>query len=186
MTYGEEQSMTIRDTPTSEQAGPKRLGLSVRGLANWVLDYATELGIPTTNMALNKLVYFAVEKALVARNVLLTDAKIEAWEHGPVFREVYHAFKGAGDRAISSRAELYCTRTDKLVIASITLDGETEAFLRTSLAPFMPLNASRLREISHVEDGPWHAVWWHQGTTNPGMEITSEAIMQATVSKRAN
>src|SRR5437764_15316942 len=37
----------------------------VREIANWILDYADRKGISLTNMSLNKLAYFAYERALV-------------------------------------------------------------------------------------------------------------------------
>lgn len=153
-------------------------GISVRALANWILDSANDLQLPITNMALNKLVYFAVEYSLVRHNRLLANAKIEAWEHGPVFRELYHQFKEFGDRPITDRARSYDPVSDKMVDVDPQVPSEIEGELRDYLTPMLAYPAAKLRAISHVIGGPWHTVWAHDGFANPGMEITPDTILE--------
>lgn len=155
----------------------EKLGYSVRGLANWILDQAKGVETPITNMALNKLLYFAYEGMLIRRNLVLTNAKIEAWEHGPVFREIYQSFKDYGDRPIAGRASFFNVETLALEVAQANLDADVAAELWTILEPYMRLSASKLREISHRTGGPWHQVWWYRGMANPGMEITPALIL---------
>jgi uncharacterized phage-associated protein len=162
---------SVRDTP------PKRLGHSVRGLANWILDLADRKNLSVTNMALNKLLFFAVERVLLERRALLTDARIEAWDHGPVFREVYHAFRQCGDNPIKDRISFYSVDTKHLERSAVALNCELAKLLEETLAPLLPLSASRLRNMSHVEGGAWHKVWAYDGFANPGMEITPEVIL---------
>jgi uncharacterized phage-associated protein len=50
---------------------------SVKELANWILDFAESRGAKLTNMALNKLIFFAYEYSLVTTGRKLTSAKIE-------------------------------------------------------------------------------------------------------------
>src|SRR5688500_4115918 len=76
----------------------------VREVANFVLDLAEEKGIALSNMAINKIVYFVHVDYLLAFSQPLVSAKIEAWDHGPVFRELYAEFKAFGDNSISGRA----------------------------------------------------------------------------------
>lgn len=82
-------------------------GYSVRGIANWILDEADARKLPVTNMALNKLTYFLYESYLINFGAVVTKARIEAWEHGPVFREIYQAFKKYGDKPIKGRATFF-------------------------------------------------------------------------------
>ena len=164
---------------TGPAPSPYRRGYSVRGLANWVLDYAAELGQPVTNMALNKLVYFAVERMLVRQLAALTNAKIEAWDHGPVFREVYQAFKQHGDRAITTRASFFSVKSGEVERSVAELSREDEHFLRGALLDLLPLSASKLRELSHIEGGAWHRVWCYSGHAHPGMEITHDLLLEA-------
>ncbi|WP_156397266.1 MULTISPECIES: Panacea domain-containing protein [unclassified Sphingomonas] len=155
------------------------LNLSIRGLANWLLDYADSRGLLLTNMALNKLLFFAYEALLLHKGIVLTNAKIEAWEHGPVFREIYQAFKKFEDKPIRDRARFFSAKSGKEEVSSVSLSESDEATLRDSIEPLIRLSASRLREISHVEGGAWHQVWWYDGHANPGMEITPELIVAA-------
>lgn len=166
--------MSVPPSAKSDQRG-----YSVRGLANWILDYADELGLPITNMALNKLLYFAYEESLARSGVLITNAKIEAWEHGPVFREVYQAFKDNGDRPIRSRASFFSPATMQVETSTVSISPADASVLKTVLAPLMPLSAASLRHRSHIEGGAWHRVWWYQGHANPGMEITPDQILSS-------
>lgn len=148
----------------------------VRELANWILAYADRRNLAITNMSLNKLVYFAYEHALLHRGRKLTGAKIEAWEHGPVFREIYRSFKGFGDRPITSKASLYDAKSDSLSIVEPQLSVEDEKIVEEAIGPIAHLSASVLRDLSHDVRSPWAAVWNHPNPTNPGMQITDDLI----------
>jgi uncharacterized phage-associated protein len=152
-------------------------GHSIRGVANWILDEADRRRFPVSNMALNKLAYFLYEAYLLSFGTILTRAKIEAWEHGPVFREIYQSFKEYGDKPITGRATFFCPNSEKLERAVAAIPYEDEQFFRETLQSLLPLSASRLRALSHVEGGPWWCVWWYDGEVNPGMEITPEVIL---------
>ena len=152
---------------------------SVRGLANWILDFAESRGHGLTNMAINKLVFFAYEAVLLKHGRKLTTAKIEAWDHGPVFRELYQDFKRHEHRPISSRASFYSVASGNTEISKIDLAPEDEAEIVRTLESLIGLTASQLRELSHVEGGAWHRVWGYDGYANPGMEITPQTILKA-------
>jgi uncharacterized phage-associated protein len=151
----------------------------VRSIANWVLDQADERERPLSNMALNKIVYFIVEKALIERGELLTAAKIEAWEHGPVFREIYHSFKHHGDAPITSRASRFDTATRSMLIASEDFGPIDEQLFNEALNAYIHLSAAQLRALSHQAGSPWDRVWWHEGRFNPGMEISIDTIHES-------
>ena len=177
----------MKNMPTgSEPESFERRGYSVRGLANWVLDFADEQRRPVSNMALNKLVFFACERLLVERGALLTNAKIEAWEHGPVFREIYQSFKDCDDHPIRSRSRFFSAATGTMELATVHMHGADEAAVKAALSPLLSLSASRLRAISHIEGGAWHRVWWHEGDANPGMEITPALLLEASSLEQPN
>lgn len=169
--------MTAQTAAISGASEP--LKVSVRALANWVLDYADQLGQPISNMSLNKLVYFAFEEWIRETNCVLTNAKIEAWDHGPVFREIYHSFKDHKDQPITSRSKFFDASSGDMKTVRHDFDGELEEFLKKVLTPLIPLSASTLRAISHKHGGAWHKVWMYDGHANPGMEITPDIILQS-------
>lgn len=150
---------------------------SVKELANWVLDYADRMSVHLSNMSLNKLVYFAYEFGLKEKSRKLTGAKIEAWEHGPVFREVYSSFKGFGADAIRSRASRYNLDSNAVEIVVPALAPEDEQIMIEALEPLIRLPAYVLRELSHDEGGAWDRVWHHEQHSNPGMEISDYIIL---------
>lgn len=148
----------------------------VRAVANFILDVAEASGINVTNMALNKLVYFVHCDHLIEANSPLVGAKIEAWEHGPVFREVYHEFKRWSDAPIWSRATKVDPHTGEAVRAELEIDGERAAYLADLVKRYLHFSAAQLRAISHQPGGPWALVWGHDGRANPGMRITDDII----------
>lgn len=151
--------------------------LDVRAIANLVLDVAASRDIEMTNMALNKIVFFVHSDYLVERGKPLVGAKIEAWQHGPVFREIYHEFKKWGDQPIAGRATKVDPATGNIVEARADL-GSEESSIRMLIDRYVEFSAAYLRAISHRPGGPWHAVWGHDGRANPGMSISNEIIIE--------
>lgn len=149
----------------------------VRAVANFVLDIASSRGRDITNMALNKIVYFVHCDYLVEKSVPLVGAKIEAWEHGPVFREVYHEFKRWSDAPIKSHAKRIDPETGESICAKLEVDIEEERYLEVIVARYLHFSAAQLRAISHRTGGPWAIVWGHDGRANPGMRISNELIL---------
>lgn len=149
----------------------------VRGLANWCLRQAASAKKTLTNLSLNKLVYFMIERALVEKRVLLTPARIEAWDHGPVIREIYHSLKKLGDKAVATPLQKYSAQKRQLVDAEQALQIDDEKFLQGVLNDYLRFTASQLRDLSHTPGGAWDLVWNHRSRTNYGMEIPPQLIM---------
>src|SRR3954447_8990596 len=57
-----------------------------------------------TNMALQKVLYFADGEYIAKERRRLFDDRIEAWEYGPVVPTVYHEFKRFGGQPIREKA----------------------------------------------------------------------------------
>ena len=152
--------------------------LDVRAIANVVLDKAQEQGLEITNMALNKIVYFVHCDYLMEQATPLVGAKIEAWKHGPVFREIYHEFKVWGENPIRSRATKVDPHSGDVVVAGVHFGPSESTYISSLIDRYIRFSAAQLRAISHSDGGPWHKVWGHDGQANPGMKITNELIMQ--------
>src|ERR1700736_6544090 len=76
-----------------------------RAVANYFLQRANAEGIPITPMAIQKLVYFAHGWMLAVYGRPLINQRIEAWEYGPVIRDLYQQFKRFGDLKITEPAK---------------------------------------------------------------------------------
>ncbi len=152
----------------------KNRNYDVRAIANWCIAKANRENQKLTNMSLNKLVYFIVEKALTTKSVILTQAKIEAWNHGPVFREIYFESKGeVGQNGI----EKYDTTLRKKIRADEDFLNEDIQIFEEVWKALGHKSAAYLRNLSHKGGSPWDAVWNYSGKTNPGMEIDVGIIL---------
>jgi uncharacterized phage-associated protein len=76
-----------------------------KAIANLILEVANTLGRRASNLSINKIAYFAHGYYLARYGKPLIDAKIEAWEYGSVFREIYHEFKKCGDKPVNFLAK---------------------------------------------------------------------------------
>jgi uncharacterized phage-associated protein len=155
-------------------------GYDVREVANFVLDVADENGERMTNLSLNKILYFLHSAFLHQFRRPLVSAKIEAWDHGPVFREVYHQFKKYGRQPITDRAHRVNPHTGGYEIAAPSFTAEEVQFLRSHAHELLKISPGKLVDMSHVKDGPWHMARFNNGTINPGVEITNDAILSDT------
>ena len=128
-------------------------------------------------MALNKIVFFVHSDYLLERGRPLVGAKIEAWQHGPVFREIYHEFKCWNDESIRGKAKRVNPHSGDVEEATANF-GNDEGYLRQLIDRYVQFSAAYLRALSHRSDGPWHVVWGHDGEANPGMQITNQIILE--------
>lgn len=99
---------------------------------------------PITNMKLQKLCYYALGiYSKLTKGKRLFKEEVEAWQHGPVIREVYLAYKNRG-RFLSPKKDYDVLKLTK---------KESEALELTYLN-YSQFSAWRLREMTHNED-PW-------------------------------
>ncbi|MDF2371636.1 MAG: DUF4065 domain-containing protein [Rhizobiaceae bacterium] len=148
----------------------------VRGVANFVLDVAEADQMTLSNLHINKIVYFLHADYLVAHSRALVSAKIEAWTHGPVFRELYREFKVFGDGPITARAKIVNPHTGEKEIARCNFDPEETKLLEELAKKYVSMKPSALVAQSHIDGGPWDQTWNHEGETNASMRISDELI----------
>jgi uncharacterized phage-associated protein len=149
----------------------------VRSIANFVLDVADAGRQQISNMQINKIVYFIHADYLVEFGRPLVSAKIEAWDHGPVFRELYSQFKRFGDSPIAGRAVGLSPSTGQSEKKEYSLTDVELRFLEPLVLRYSSMSAGALRALSHIEGGPWDQVWNHEGNARPTMQITDRAIL---------
>lgn len=129
-----------------------------RSIANALLAEAEKAGIPVTQLALQKLVYFVHGYYLVKNKKPLVRGVFEAWQHGPVHPQLYQTFKRFGARPVTERA----TRTDPVTgeiseLAEVE-DPEVKSAVRQILHTYRDYTPGQLRTISHARGGPWDRV----------------------------
>ncbi len=73
---------------------------TVRDIADYMLHRAEEDGLIVTHLKLQKLCYYVQGYSLALLSRPMFEAPIEAWEHGPVVRELYDEYKRYGKAPI--------------------------------------------------------------------------------------
>lgn len=116
--------------------------------------------IPTDPLKLQKLLYYTQAISLVKFNVPAFDDKIEAWDYGPVIREIYDKYKEYGYSNIP-RSETKKGKLDIKIISSLDL----------VLEHYGPMTGSALINETHSEK-PWREAYAKAQNT----EITQKAI----------
>jgi uncharacterized phage-associated protein len=148
----------------------------VRAIANFVLDLAKAESCSVSNLVINKVVFFVHANYLVEFGEPLVSAKVEAWEYGPVFRELYKEFRGFGDQPISKYAERLSAETGKRERCLYSLTADEREFLEAVTRKYIRLSPSALVALSHEKGGPWDQVWNHVTSTNATMSISNDLI----------
>jgi uncharacterized phage-associated protein len=150
-----------------------------RSVANLLLEIADEQQRLLTNLALQKLLYFAHAIFLIETGKPLISGYFEAWEYGPVHPVVYKAFRAAGDQPIRSRA----SRIDVLTGASSSLPPPMSQAIRQLcvrvIAHYARLTPGRLVEISHAKNAPWDIIVNRAKTSLAlGLRIPDDVIVK--------
>lgn len=135
-----------------------RAPLDARAVCNALLDEAAKCGQPVTNLALQKLLYFAHGLYLIETGRPLVVGYFEAWQHGPVHPSAYAAFKHAKHHPIAFRAQRKDPLSGKLGDLALVTDEEALDRLRRVTRHYGAMSAGRLVELSHAKRGPWHFV----------------------------
>ncbi|WP_455474723.1 Panacea domain-containing protein [Bartonella sp. B30(2025)] len=132
---------------------------TVQEIANFFLDKGYEENIAISPMKLLKLVYFAYGWVLAITDKRLFSDPIEAWEYGPVVRDLYHEFKCWGKDPISRRSQTSDLRTGGTVIPRILkekCDRNIIKILDKVWDVYKDFTAIQLSEETHKKETPWY------------------------------
>jgi len=161
------------------------MGYDSRSVTNFILDLCDEQGFEVTNMALNKIIFFAHSDLIATQEHALVKATFEAWKHGPVLPIIYHEFKHSGAMAITSRAKKLCKLTGNKVVADYNDLIHLREFLSDCVSVYARMTASQLRALSHEKGGAWDYIWHSSEQHNLGMKIPNKLIFQKIIQNLA-
>ena len=120
--------------------------ISIQGKNKFLNNQDVSRTRQITPLKLQKLLYYAQGSHLALHGRPLFEEQIEAWQHGPVVREVYIAHKNSGEILLSKEnASTECTK--KFSISE-------ERLLHTVDAKYGRHSPWKLREMTHRE-APW-------------------------------
>lgn len=129
-----------------------------RAVANLLLDLAAKDDdgpVPISNLALQKLLYFAHGHFLIRTGKPLVQGAFEAWKYGPVHPAVYQAFKAEAGHPIQARAVARNIMTGATTPIVLPDDPDVRRTLKDVLRSYGHLSSGRLVDISHAKNGPW-------------------------------
>ena len=149
-----------------------------RAVANLMLDEADRNGIRLTNLALQKLLYFAHGIFLNETKRPLVKGYFEAWQYGPVHPTTYKAFRSSGSEPIRTRAEGQDALTGYKKPIAETVNPAVRRLLQQVLNSYGKLSAGRLVDLSHAKNSPWHHIV-EKGRTSVafGLRIPDDVIL---------
>ena len=149
-----------------------------RAIANLILDEAEQSKRSVTNLALQKLLYFAHALFLIEYKCPLVSGYFEAWKLGPVHPGAYQAFKSAADRPIEFRACRVNVLSGVREAIPLPTDVEVVAHVKRVMASYGRLTPGRLVDIAHAKGAPWDAIV-AKGTTGVavGLRIPDDVII---------
>ncbi len=113
-------------------------------------DYEVYEGL--THLKLQKLLYYAQGICLANCGHVLFDDAIEAWEHGPVVRNVFKCFSSKGRNEIT----IDDAPSSVNVIEKIETDSEIREILNITYDNFAIYTAWQLRSMTHEIGTPWY------------------------------
>lgn len=135
---------------------------SVHEVAKYFLTLGDEeAGDFLSNLKLQKLCYYAQGFHLALFGKSLFDDRIEAWQHGPVVPELYHAYKTNGSGAIPMPQGFDI----------IAIDEQVRGLLDEVYNTYGQFSAWKLRNMTH-DEAPWVQAFGR----GAGAEITTSSM----------
>lgn len=159
--------LTTDPGPQWDSRGGRPVAKDARAVANYFLAKANEQGKSLTPMQLIKLVYIAHGWHLAWHDRPLIGDDVEAWRHGPVIANVYHAFKKYGRDRIERPTygeydiviDIGLLDLDDKVIKpepiSQVFSSEAEGVMDEVFRTYGSLTGLQLSKMTHLPDSPW-------------------------------
>lgn len=149
-----------------------------RVVANFVLEARSLIGKETTQIDLQKLLYFSFESYLVQKRQRLVSGYFEAWTYGPVHPDIYQAFKAYRGKPITAYAQKRDVLRGTFSDLPTLSDQEARRHVLETVSRMSVLSTGQLVNLSHAKGGPWHSIV--ESATNSvalGLRITDDVIL---------
>ena len=136
------------------------VGHTAMAVANYFVSIK---GAKIRPLKIQKLVYVAHGWHLALYSEpLVGDEWAEAWEYGPVFPSVYHAFKKFGRRVITEYATEWTYTDDENAVVDTPhiprTDTRTRVFLNRIWRVYKKFTDIEMSNITHEPGSPWAQV----------------------------
>jgi uncharacterized phage-associated protein len=141
-----------------------------RAIARQLIASAEAKKIPVTNLKIQKLLYFSHGLSLVWKNEKLLEEDFQAWKYGPVLPSLYHDLKIFGQSPLKISSGFIRSWPE---IKIQEQKSKVEEIINLVLDQLGGHTGPQLVEISHNNQGPWHAVY---NSEKKDIKITNAAI----------
>lgn len=160
-------------------------------IANSFLDISGALG-RVTQMQLQKLVYFSHGWNLAISGQPLCTDNVEAWDYGPVFRDLYDHAKYFGKDPVTRRirpdddtALRFFIDQNNIAPFNAELTQQEREIIQNVWDRYAHLNAFEMSNLTHMPETPWYKVYNGNGRgaliPNPLIHQHFVALGQAVV-----
>lgn len=152
------------------------LEYDVIDISFYIVEYSNRIDSPISNLKLQKLLYYSKAASLVEYGRKCFNAKIMAWEFGPVVVEAYQYFKEYGRDTIPNQKDFKKIKLDDKTMRIIyetsdLIDISTKKILEKVVDSYSSeKNPFYLVKKTHSED-PWK-------NTKLNQEIVCEDILK--------
>lgn len=132
-----------------------------RAIANYFLDLAKKENRSIDPMGIQKFVYFAHGWNLALYGRPLIAQRVEAWDYGPVIRDLYQEFKRFGNSPITEPAVGLSLVSGTAILRSAKWEihpdtpPETLSLLNRVWEVYKPFTSIQLSNMTHAEGTPW-------------------------------
>lgn len=126
----------------------KYMTYNAEDIARVLIREYIKLGSPTTNMKLQKVLYYSWVEYYQKTKKHLFEDKIYAWKFGPVVRDVYFNYRMFAAMPITSCKE-----------PGVNIDDDTTRFLSDFASRYKDRTAGGLVFDAHRDGSPWHEVY---------------------------
>ena len=153
-------------------------------VANYFLELAEKEGDQSvTPMKLQKLVYIAHGWHLAIYDRPLIKERVEAWDWGPVIRELYDAFKHFGSDPITGRGKvtkftLYPNSYNLDVPIVDPVDTQTTSLLDEVWSVYKEYDGLELGRMTHIDGAPWSQAWRNRRKGDRNIAIDDTIIKE--------
>lgn len=118
-------------------------------VANYIIDKAMSKGNPLTPMQVIKLVYLCHGWMLGLYNRPLINEPVEAWQYGPVIKNLYQRVKQYRSNPI----------LDKLDNTDSVFSEEEQDVMDQVINKYSSLSGVALSSLTHADGTPWSNTW---------------------------
>ena len=140
------------------------MSYSVLNIANKIIASTnTEQGETISNLKLQKLLYYMQGFFIAVFDKKLFENEIEAWQYGPVVREMYEHFKEFGSGTITLKAD----------VEILDLSEAESQLFNDVMEEYGQFSAIKLMNMTH-EELPWKNVF----NKNPQGEISYDLLSE--------